>query len=131
MTRNRLRIALAVLMGVLVLGCMGAVLLRVPLSKVVPVHHTGKVMRITPLDAYTPEARLMVTFEDGFECQGNDDSFAAVREGDTIALKGRPYTAGAPFADPDWWDCKEARLVRLFPKNATSEAVHTPPPATP
>jgi hypothetical protein len=96
--------------------------LRVPLSKLAPIDYTGKVMRIakfhkgsiTRSDADTRQLnQFAIIFEDGFQCEGTDSSFAASREGDVIDIRGFHDVTGLPLFDPEWWECDEAQMVRI------------------
>ena len=57
--------------------------------------------------------QFALIFEDGFQCEGTDTSFAAVREGDRIRIRGYHDVKGAPVLDPEWWECDEAQLVSI------------------
>ncbi len=59
--------------------------------------------------------QFALVFEDGFQCEATDTSFAAVREGDRIEIKGYHDVKGAPVLDPEWWECDEAQLLRIVP----------------
>lgn len=135
MSRTRLiagGIVAALLAG---LACAGAVTFRRPLSWFAPIEHTGKVMRIAEFskggwNARSEDTRqlrqFVIVFEDGFDCEGFDTSFAAVREGDVITLRGYHDVEGTPLLDPEWWECDEAQLVRLFPPDQAPDARPTP-----
>ncbi len=96
--------------------------LRVPLSRLLPMDHTGTVMRIAKfnkggISRHTEGTHQLtqfaIIFEDGYQCEGSDTSFAAIREGDVIDLRGYHDVKGMPIMDPEWWECDEAQLVRI------------------
>lgn len=123
-TRTKLRLAAvgAVVLGLL--ACVGAWQFRWQLSWFFPIEHTGTVMRIGQFhkggivgraEGTRQLNQFAIFFDDGFDCEGTDTSFAAVREGDRITLRGYHDVRGWPFADPEWFECDEAQLIRLFP----------------
>lgn len=87
--------------------------------RLMPIRHEGVVQRIVPFNkGYRSNTRQQVQFaiifEDGFQCEGYDTSFAAVREGDRIAIRGYHDVAGWPLLDPEWWECDEGQLDKLL-----------------
>lgn len=124
MSRTRLIAGGVVAVVALALGCAGAVKFRRPLSWLAPIEHTGTVMRIAEFtkggwNARNEDTRqlrqFVIVFDDGFDCEGYDTSFAAVREGDVITLRGYHDVEGTPLLDPEWWECDEGQLVKLHP----------------
>ncbi len=114
-------IAAAVLLGTL-LVLTGLWQTRWFMARLLPIHHTGEVMRIAQFhkggigrtDQDTRQIRqFAIIFADGFQCEGTDTSLAAIKEGDTIEIKGYHDVKGAPVLDPEWWECDEAQLVRI------------------
>lgn len=96
--------------------------LRVPLSRIAPIDYTGEVMRIAKFnkgginrdrEGTHQLNQFALIFEDGFQCEGSDTSFAAIREGDVIEIRGYHDVKGVPIFDPEWWECDEAQLVRI------------------
>ena len=115
-----------------------AVWLREPLSLLLPIHYTGKVSRIAHfskggLGSRAEGTRQLVQFaiffEDGFDCEGYDTSFAAIREGDTIAIRGYHDVGGTPLLDPEWWECDRAQLDRLMTPDGPVPSAPEPVPA--
>ena len=111
--------------GLIVL-LIGAVVLvwvaRRPLSRLMPIRHTGKVQRIerfhkggfsSPTEKTRQLAQFAIIFEDGFICEGTDTALAAVKEGDTIEIRAYHDVKGYPVLDPEWWECDEGQLVRI------------------
>lgn len=91
-------------------------------ARLFPIDHTGVVMRISRFhkggvtrqtEGTRQLAQFAMIFEDGFQCEGTDTSFAAIREGDRIQIRGYHDVKGAPIVDPEWWECDEAQLTRL------------------
>lgn len=120
MSARTIALALAALL-VLLIG--GAVAGRGLLARLFPIDHEGTVMRIASfhkggMSARDQETRQVnqfaIIFADGFQCEGTDTSFAAVREGDRIEIRGYHDVRGWPILDPEWWECDEAQLVRLI-----------------
>ena len=104
----------------LVIGSAWA--LRGALARIFPIHHTGEVMRIATFhkggigrkDQGTHQInQFALIFRDGFQCEGSDTSFAAIREGDTVEIRGYHDVKGVPVFDPEWWECDEAQLVKI------------------
>lgn len=98
--------------------------LRTPLTWLMPIDHEGEVMRIAKFhkggwhsggEKTRQLQQFAIIFEDGFDCEGTDTSFAAIKEGDRIKVRGYHDVRGWPFIDPEWWECDEAQLVRLLP----------------
>jgi hypothetical protein len=88
-----------------------------------PKNHTGVVKRIKPFaksghfgnDKNSKQRfQFAIIFEDGFDCEGYDTSFAAIEEGDTIQIRGYPDWSGWPIIDPEWGECDEAQLIKLI-----------------
>ncbi len=88
-----------------------------------PIKHEGTVMRVgtfhkggfSRADQDTRQVRqFALIFDDGFQCEGTDTSFAAVKEGDHIRIRGYHDVKGAPILDPEWWECDEAQLVEIL-----------------
>ena len=113
---------LLVAAGVLLLVVGGAWAGRGVVARFFPIRHQGTVMRIGTFhkggmgasDQNTRQIRqFALIFEDGFQCEGTDTSFAAVREGDRISIRGYHDVKGAPVLDPEWWECDEAQLVEI------------------
>lgn len=111
------------LVGLSLLLIGGAIAGRSLLARLFPVNHQGTVMRIASFhkggmmqqDQGTRQVnQFAIIFADGFQCEGTDTSFAAVREGDEIELRGYHDVRGWPVLDPEWWECDEAQLVRLI-----------------
>lgn len=95
---------------------------RFVLTLLVPMNHTGKVMRISQFSKggwssdreHTRQlVQFAIIFEDGYTCEGTDTSFAAIREGDVIEIRGYHDVRGLPLLDPEWWECDEAQLVKV------------------
>lgn len=116
--------AVAVVGGVVVFLLVVALAwsFRHVLARFFPVEHEGEVMRIAQFhkggfDKTREETRQInqfaIIFADGFQCEGTDTSFAAVREGDRIRIRGYHDVKGAPVMDPEWWECDEAQLIEL------------------
>ncbi len=110
------------IIAVVVVLLGGAWALRGVLARVFPIDHTGEVMRIANFHKGGMNRRTEGThqlnqfaliFEDGFQCEGSDTSLAAIREGDTIEIRGYHDVKGMPVFDPEWWECDEAQLVRI------------------
>ena len=110
---------IAVILGLVVLSWLA----RHPLSRLLPIHHTGTVMRIAKfnkggISRKAEETRQLtqfaIFFEDGFQCEGTDTSLAAVREGDVIEIRAYHDVAGWPILNPEWWECDEAQLNELM-----------------
>ena len=108
----------AVLVGVPLLAWQG----RSLIARLMPIHHEGVVMRIGTFDkGYSHNStgttrqtkQFALLFEDGFNCEGHDTSFAAIKEGDRIEIRGYHDVKGWPVMDPEWWECDEAQLVGL------------------
>ena len=110
--------------GVLVvlLLAVGGWLSRGVLVRLFPIHHTGEVYRIGKFHKGGIASRgestrqlnqFAIIFRDGFQCEGTDTSFAAVKEGDTVRIRGYHDVKGWPVLDPEWWECEEGQLVRL------------------
>lgn len=112
------------------LGIIAAVLVllalawsgRTVLARLFPIHHEGRVKRIAQFhkggfsqrDQGTRQVnQFALIFEDGFQCEGTDTSFAAVREGDLISIRGYHDVKGWPVLDPEWWECDEAQLLTV------------------
>ncbi|MCK6507842.1 hypothetical protein L6R53_31495 [Myxococcota bacterium] len=119
MRPRALLLALAALL-LLLLGL--AVAGRGLLARLFPIEHQGTVLRIASFskggvsqrDQQTRQInQFAIIFTDGFQCEGTDTSFAAVREGDRIEIRGYHDVRGWPVLDPEWWECDEAQLVRL------------------
>ena len=120
LTRGKLVGAGVVVAGVLLLALLWTG--RTVVSRLIPITHTGEVMRIATFHKGGIQRRnegtrqlnqFAIIFSDGFQCEGSDTSFAAVREGDVITLKGYHDVRGWPLLDPEWWECDEAQLVRI------------------
>ena len=118
MKRIAIRLALA---AILLLAA--AWFARVPLSRLFPIHHTGQLKRIAVFHkggfSRGPEGtrqlnQFALIFEDNFNCEGFDSSFAALRTGDSISIKAYHDVRGWPLMDPEWWECDEAQLVELI-----------------
>jgi len=88
-------------------------------ARLLPIHHTGTVMRIKSFhkgfsDNNTRQQRqFAIIFEDGFDCEGFDTSLAAVEEGDVIEIRAYHDVEGFPILNPEWWECDEAQLVQI------------------
>ena len=130
MTRFKMGAAAAGVLVVLIVGCVGVYQFRRPISYLFPTTHTGTVLRIADFhkggwssrNENTGQLRqFAIFFEDGFDCEASDTSFAAVREGDVITIKGYHDVRGIPFIDPEWWECDEAQLERLHPPTETTK----------
>lgn len=118
MTRTHLALAGAGLLLLLV----GAWIGRGVLARLLPIEHTGEVLRIAQFskgghlrgEQGTRQIRqFALVFTDGFLCEGTDTSLAAVREGDVIHIRGYHDVKGWPLMDPEWWECDEAQLVSI------------------
>ena len=116
------RTHLALVTGVFLLLVLGLWLGRGVVARILPIEHTGEVMRIAQFhkggvlrgEQGTRQIRqFALVFSDGFMCEGTDTSFAAVREGDTITIRGYHDVKGWPVMDPEWWECEEAQLVSM------------------
>lgn len=92
------------------------------LARLLPVRHEGVVLRIAPFNkgGHNREGegtrqlnQFALIFEDGFQCEATDTSFAAVKVGDRISICGYHDVGGWPLLDPEWWECDEAQLVEL------------------
>ncbi len=86
--KRRLLLAALIAAVLLVLLGVGGVWFRRPLSWLMPIDHTGTVLRIAEfskggLTSRTEDTRQLrqfaIIFDDGFDCEGVDTSFAAVR----------------------------------------------------
>ena len=108
----------ALLIGLPLLAWQG----RTVLTRLFPIHHEGVVMRIGTFDKGFPRSgedatrqsrQFAILFEDGFNCEGYDTSFAAIEVGDRIEIRGYHDVKGLPIMDPEWWECDEAQLIRL------------------
>ncbi len=106
-------------LGLLLVSLWGA---RGVLARLFPIHHEGTVMRIATFhkggmhqgEQGTRQIRqFAIIFDDGFQCEGSDTSFAAVKEGDRVQIRGYHDVKGAPVMDPEWWECDEAQLVEI------------------
>lgn len=95
---------------------------RSVLTRFFPIVHEGKVMRIATFhkgghdrdrEATRQINQFAIIFEDGFQCEGTDTSFAAIKEGDRIRIRGYHDVGGAPVMDPEWWECDEAQLEEI------------------
>ena len=91
-------------------------------TRLMPIHHSGELYRIadfhkggiTRRSEDTRQLRqFALIFADGFQCEGYDTSFAAVKEGDIITIRGYHDVRGWPLLDPGWWECDEAQLVKI------------------
>lgn len=116
--KRKLIAAAAVLLPLLLL--VGAWKARGILIRLMPVRHTGEVLRIGTFhkggmgqrDQGTRQIRqFAVLFEDGFMCEGHDTSLSAVKPGDIVEIRGYHDVKGWPLLDPEWWECDEAQLV--------------------
>ena len=96
---------------------------RLIVTRFFPIHHEGQVMRIASFHkggVYSKSEntrqlnQFAIIFEDGFDCEGTDSSFAAVREGDHVRIKAYHDVRGWPVLDPEWWECDEAQLEALI-----------------
>jgi hypothetical protein len=96
---------------------------RMILNRLLPIHHEGVVKRIGTFDKGFPRAgevrtrqsrQFAILFEDGFDCEGYDTSFATVQVGDRISIKAYHDVVGFPVMDPEWWECDEAQLMQLI-----------------
>ena len=92
------------------------------LSRFFPIDHSGKVLRIASFNkggwsSKGEDTRQLnqfaLIFEDGFNCEGTDTSFAAIREGDIISIRGYHDVTGFPFLNPEWGECDEAQLIEI------------------
>lgn len=110
---------LALLLGLPALLWLG----RKPLTRLFPIEHEGVVMRIATFNKGGMRSKsenthqltqFAIIFEDGFDCEGSDTSFAAVREGDRIQMRGYHDVRGWPVMNPEWWECDEAQLDKLL-----------------
>lgn len=97
--------------------------LRTPLSRLFPIYHQGQLKRIAVFHkggfSRGPEGtrqlnQFALIFEDNFNCEGYDSSFAAVKVGDHLKIKAFHDVKGWPLMDPEWWECDEAQLVEIF-----------------
>jgi len=95
---------------------------RIPLTRLFPIKHTGEVERIATFNKGGWSSKnentkqlnqFALIFKDGFQCEGYDTSFAAVKPGDVINIRGYHDVGGMPIMDPEWWECDEAQLVGL------------------
>lgn len=111
--------AAAVVVLLLILAWGG----RHVLVRVFPIRHEGRLARIAQFhkggmgraDQGTRQInQFAMIFEDGFQCEGTDTSFAAVKEGDVVRIRGYHDVKGAPVLDPEWWECDEAQLEALI-----------------
>jgi hypothetical protein len=117
----------AKIIGVVAILAAGAFLVvgwsfRTMVMRFAPVHHTGEVARIGTFHkggiarkhAGTHQLnQFAILFVDGFQCEGSDTSFAAIKAGDIVEIRGYHDVKGYPVLDPEWWECDEAQLVRL------------------
>ena len=96
---------------------------RVLLSRFMPIDHEGTVMRIASFhkggfrsagEGTRQLNQFAIIFEDGFDCEGTDTSFAAVQEGDHVRIRAYHDVRGWPILDPEWWECDEAQLVEII-----------------
>ena len=119
MKPTALTVGLGLLLVVLVAAAVSG---RSVLARLFPMRHEGTVKRIAQFhkgghDRRSEDTRQInqfaIIFEDGFQCEGTDTSFAAVREGDQIEIRGYHDVKGWPVLDPEWWECDEAQLVEL------------------
>ncbi len=108
----------AVLVGVPLLAWQA----RGVISRLMPIHHEGVVKRIGTFNKGFPRSgedstrqsvQFAILFEDGFNCEGYDTSFATIKEGDRIEIRAYHDVKGMPVMDPEWWECDEAQLVGL------------------
>lgn len=60
--------------------------------------------------------QFAVLFKDGRMCEGYDTSFALVKPGDQIEMRGYHDVKGWPLFDPEWWECDEGQLVQIIEK---------------
>lgn len=101
---------------------VAAWMLRVPLSRLVPIRHEGSLARIESFhkggfdrqrEGTRQLAQFALIFDDGFICEGTDTAFAAVKAGDTVRIRAYHDVRGWPVFDPEFWECEEAQLVEL------------------
>jgi hypothetical protein len=119
MNRKRVALALGAVGVVGVLAMVGAVQGRGPLSRLAPIHHTGELLRIAPSPVESGGTGYELFFTDGFHCTGDDASFAALREGDTVKIRALHDVAGTPLIGADWWECTDARLEQLVAQTSS------------
>jgi hypothetical protein len=110
----------AITIGFLSLALL-VVLTRGIWVRFLPIHHEGEIARIATFrkgygrrDEDTRQTnQFAMIFADGFQCEGYDTSFATVKEGDRIRIRGYHDVKGWPILDPEWWECDEAQLVSI------------------
>ena len=110
-----------VLIGVLVLLSVGW-FSRFWVIRFIPIEYSGTVLRIASFNkggwSSASEKthqlnQFAIIFEDGFNCEGSDTSFAAIKEGDLIEIRGYYDVHGFPLLNPEWGECDEAQLIRI------------------
>ncbi len=123
MDKMRIRLAVAGVLVLSILACLGIVRFRQTLTYFMPIEHTGTILRIADFhkggfnsgNEGTRQLRqFAIIFEDGFDCEGTDTSLAALREGDQVTIRGYRDMRGWPIVDPEWLECDEAQLIKLF-----------------
>ena len=96
---------------------------RTVITRLFPIQYEGVVKRIGTFDKGFPRSgedstrqsrQFAILFEGGFNCEGYDTSFAAIKEGDRIEIRGYHDVKGFPVMDPEWWECDEAQLIGLI-----------------
>jgi hypothetical protein len=108
-------------------GLLGLVVLawfaRGFLVRLIPIEHEGEVRRIADFHKggfsssgeKTHQLRqFAILFDGGFDCEASDTSFAVVREGDRVRIKGYHDVKGFPVMDPERWECDEAQLLEIL-----------------
>jgi hypothetical protein len=112
----------ALTIGLPIALLVGVWALRFPLMRLFPIHHSGELARIAAFHKGGISRRsegtrqlnqFALIFTDGFQCEGTDTSFAAIKPGDSIRIKAYHDVAGFPILNPEFWECDEAQLVAL------------------
>lgn len=97
---------------------------RYVLARLFPISYEGRVLRIAQFhkggwsggqEGTRQLNQFALIFEDGFQCEATDTSFAAVREGDRVRIRAYRDVRGPPVLNPEWWECDEGQLLEIVP----------------